>query len=67
MGSSFINIAMPSLSVAANIGAAFELDVAVTVTDSEHLADFTKALVSQESVNWVISGGNLLSKITIVL
>ncbi|KAM5540830.1 hypothetical protein V8D89_005474 [Ganoderma adspersum] len=60
MGSPFINLAMPLISVAANAGATFEVDAVVKITDADHLANFTKALVSEESVDWVISGGNLL-------
>lgn len=58
---------MPSISVSANVGGPIAVDVAVTITDTIRMADFTKALISQESVDWVISAGNLSSKNTIVL
>lgn len=66
-GSSIGNIAMPAIKVVANTGATFELDAAVEVTNSSHLAEFTKTLVSQDSVDWVISGNNLSGKIAVVL
>ncbi len=66
-GSSFGNIAMPAIIVSANTGATFQVDAAVKVTDAGQLVEFTKALVSQDSVDWVISGSNLSGKINTML
>ncbi|TBU23049.1 hypothetical protein BD311DRAFT_704566 [Dichomitus squalens] len=58
-GVSFGNIAMPDVHVVGNAGANFQVDATVNVTNVDHLTDFTKALLTQDSINWVISGNDL--------
>ena len=58
-GASLGNIGMPTINVVGNAGANFELDAPVDVSDVDHLTQFTRALVTQDSVDWVISGNNL--------
>ena len=58
-GASLGNVGMPTVNVAGNAGANFELDAPVDISDVDHLTQFTRVLVTQESVDWVISGNNL--------
>ncbi|KAI0631497.1 hypothetical protein C8Q77DRAFT_1218963 [Trametes polyzona] len=53
------SIKMPDLDVAADVGATFEIDADFEVADVGHLTDFTKAMLTEESFDWVISGSNL--------
>ena len=58
-GASLGNIGMPAVNIVGNAGANFELDAPVDISDVDHLTQFTRVLVTQESVDWVISGNNL--------
>ena len=58
-GAALGRIAMPDVDVVGDVGASFEVDATFSVADVGHLADFTKALLTEESFDWVISGSNL--------
>lgn len=58
-GAALGSIAMPDVDVVGDVGASFEVDATFSVADVGHLADFTKALLTEESFDWVISGSNL--------
>ncbi|KAI0668274.1 hypothetical protein C8Q78DRAFT_1081656 [Trametes maxima] len=53
------SIKMPDVDITANIGANFEIDADFEVADVDHLANFTKVMLTKESFDWVISGNNL--------
>ena len=50
---------MPDIDVVGDVGASFEVDATFNVADVDHLTDFTKTLLTEESFDWVISGSNL--------
>ena len=50
---------MPDVDVVGDVGASFEVDATFAVADTDHLADFTKTLLTAETFDWVISGDNL--------
>ncbi|EJD03283.1 uncharacterized protein FOMMEDRAFT_168292 [Fomitiporia mediterranea MF3/22] len=50
---------MPDVNLAADEGAQLDLTADFTVADVDHLTDFTKVLVTEESFQWDISGENL--------
>ena len=53
------SIKMPDIDVVGDVGASFEVDATFDVADTDHLTDFTKTLLTEESFDWVISGSNL--------
>ncbi|KAK0485666.1 hypothetical protein IW261DRAFT_1451420 [Armillaria novae-zelandiae] len=53
------SIEMDNITVTGDLGADFNVRSQFTVTDVDHLTDFTKALVTEESFEWIISGENL--------
>ena len=50
---------MPEINVVGDVGASFEVDATFAVADVDHLTDFTKVMLTEESFDWVISGSNL--------
>ena len=50
---------MPEINVVGDVGASFEVDATFAVADVDHLTDFTKVMLTEESFDWVISGNNL--------
>ncbi|KAK0241921.1 hypothetical protein EDD85DRAFT_820884 [Armillaria nabsnona] len=53
------SIEMDNITVTGDVGADFNMRSQFTVTDVDHLTDFTKVLVTEESFEWIISGENL--------
>ncbi|KAI8977823.1 hypothetical protein BD414DRAFT_466746 [Trametes punicea] len=53
------SIKMPDVNIAADVGASFEVDATFEVADVDHLTNFTKVMLTQESFDWMISGSNL--------
>ncbi|KAI0268735.1 hypothetical protein BC834DRAFT_651204 [Gloeopeniophorella convolvens] len=53
------SIKMPNVNITGDVGGQFEVEASFEVADVGHLTDFTKALLTQESFDWVISGENL--------
>ena len=58
-GKALGSIGMPDVDVVGDVGASFEVDATFAVADTDHLADFTKTLLTAETFDWVISGDNL--------
>lgn len=58
-GSPLGSIAMPNVTLVADVGAALNLSAAFTVSDTSALADFTKVLLTNETFVWDIYGTNL--------
>jgi len=56
------NIAMPDIKIIGRIGAHFDVEANFEIADVDHLTEFTKVLLTQESFDWVISGENLQVK-----
>lgn len=50
---------MPDIDIASDVGATFEIDANFEVADVDHLTNFTKVMLTEESFDWVISGSNL--------
>ncbi|KAI0660249.1 hypothetical protein C8Q70DRAFT_914138 [Cubamyces menziesii] len=53
------SIKMPDVDVVADVGASFEVEATFEVADVDHLTNFTKVMLTEESFDWVISGSNL--------
>ncbi|KAI0370690.1 hypothetical protein BV20DRAFT_966193 [Pilatotrama ljubarskyi] len=53
------SIKMPDIDIVADVGASFEIDATFEVADVDHLTNFTKVMLTEESFDWVISGSNL--------
>ncbi|OJT10827.1 hypothetical protein TRAPUB_12696, partial [Trametes pubescens] len=53
------SINMPDIDIASDVGATFEIDANFEVADVDHLTNFTKVMLTEESFDWVISGSNL--------
>jgi hypothetical protein len=53
------HVAMKDISVTGDVGGAIDTEATFTVADVGHLTDFTKALLTEESFEWEISGENL--------
>ncbi|TFK75313.1 hypothetical protein BDN72DRAFT_885777, partial [Pluteus cervinus] len=53
------NIKMNDIQVVADVGAKFTATSSFVVADVAHLTDFTKALLTEEEFEWMISGDNL--------
>ncbi|KAI0354382.1 hypothetical protein OH77DRAFT_1404952 [Trametes cingulata] len=53
------SIKMPDIDIVADVGANFEIDATFEVADVDHLTNFTKVMLTEESFDWVISGSNL--------
>ncbi|RPD70056.1 hypothetical protein L226DRAFT_261105 [Lentinus tigrinus ALCF2SS1-7] len=58
-GASIGSIDMPTIDVVGDVGADFEVDATFKVASVDHLAEFTKTMLTEESFDWVISGTNL--------
>ncbi|KAJ7668375.1 hypothetical protein DFH06DRAFT_1181491 [Mycena polygramma] len=58
-GQALGHITMDPLKVAADIGATLDTSSTFTVADVDHLTEFTKALLTEESFDWQITGENL--------
>ncbi|KAI9066059.1 hypothetical protein FKP32DRAFT_1566723 [Trametes sanguinea] len=56
------SIKMPDVDVVADVGANFEVEATFEVADVDHLTNFTKVMLTEESFDWVISGSNLSGK-----
>jgi len=50
---------MKDISVTGDVGGDIDAESTFTVADVDHLADFTKTLLTTESFDWEISGDNL--------
>ena len=50
---------MPDVSLAADEGAQLDFTAEFSVADVDHLTEFTKVMVTEESFQWDISGENL--------
>ena len=50
---------MPDVSLTGDEGASLDLEAEFSVADVDHLTDFTKELLTEQSVEWDISGENL--------
>ncbi|EPQ57376.1 hypothetical protein GLOTRDRAFT_120580 [Gloeophyllum trabeum ATCC 11539] len=50
---------MPDVKLTGNVGAQLDLDATFEVADVDHLSDFTKVLLTEESFDWEIAGENL--------
>ena len=50
---------MPTVQLAADEGAQLDLQADFQVADVDHLTDFTKVLLTEESFEWEIAGENL--------
>ncbi|KAI0049858.1 hypothetical protein FA95DRAFT_1604022 [Auriscalpium vulgare] len=53
------SLKMPDINITGDVGAQFEVDGAFSVADVDHLTEFTKVLLTEESFDWVITGENL--------
>lgn len=53
------SINMPDIDIASDVGATFEIDANFEVADVDHLTNFTKVMLTEESFDWIISGSNL--------
>ncbi|KAI0821788.1 hypothetical protein BC628DRAFT_1341231 [Trametes gibbosa] len=53
------SIKMPDINIASDVGATFEIDAIFDVADVDHLTNFTKVMLTEQSFDWVISGSNL--------
>ncbi|KAI0063538.1 hypothetical protein BV25DRAFT_1915044 [Artomyces pyxidatus] len=53
------SIKMPDIRITGDVGGQFEVEATFNIADANHLADFTKTLLTEESFEWVISGENL--------
>ena len=56
------SIAMPPIDVVGGAGASFEVNATFKVASVDHLTEFTKAMLTEPSFDWVISGTNLSGK-----
>lgn len=50
---------MPDVSLTADVGAQLDVTSTFSVSDVDHLTDFTKVLLTEESFEWEIAGENL--------
>ncbi|KAA1471743.1 hypothetical protein DENSPDRAFT_133322 [Dentipellis sp. KUC8613] len=53
------SIKMPDINITGDVGAQFEIEATFNVADVDHLTNFTKVLLTEESFDWMISGDNL--------
>ncbi|RDX40651.1 hypothetical protein OH76DRAFT_1365915 [Lentinus brumalis] len=58
-GASIGSIDMPAIDLVGDVGASFEVDATFKVASVDHLTEFTKVMLTEESFDWVISGSNL--------
>ncbi|KAK2467793.1 hypothetical protein APHAL10511_000088 [Amanita phalloides] len=58
-GQSLGSIRMNKVHVAGDVGATINANSLFTVAEVAHLTDFTKALLTERSFDWVINGNNL--------
>ncbi|KAI0321180.1 hypothetical protein OF83DRAFT_1280620 [Amylostereum chailletii] len=58
-GKALGSIKMPDINVTGDVGAEFNVDAAFNVSDVDHLTDFTRTLLTEESFEWDITGENL--------
>ncbi len=58
-GASIGSIDMPAIDFVGDVGASFEVDATFKVASVDHLTEFTKVMLTEESFDWVISGSNL--------
>lgn len=53
------SIKMPDVTLAADEGAQLDITADFAVSDVDHLTDFTRTLLTEESFEWEIAGENL--------
>lgn len=53
------SIAMPPVQLAGDVGATIDVTGAFQVADVDHLTDFTKVMLTEESFEWTIAGQDL--------
>ncbi|THH12496.1 hypothetical protein EW146_g7640 [Bondarzewia mesenterica] len=58
-GQALGSIKMPDVNVTGGVGAQFTIDSTFNVADVDHLTDFTRVLLTEDSFDWEISGENL--------
>ncbi|KZT27986.1 hypothetical protein NEOLEDRAFT_1129882 [Neolentinus lepideus HHB14362 ss-1] len=58
-GKSLGSIKMPDVKLKGDVGAQLDLETTFDVVDVDHLANFTAALLTEESFEWDITGENL--------
>lgn len=50
---------MPDVNLVADEGAQLDITADFSIADVDHLTDFTKVLLTEESFEWDIAGDNL--------
>ncbi|KDQ57731.1 hypothetical protein JAAARDRAFT_69819 [Jaapia argillacea MUCL 33604] len=58
-GSPLGTIALPDVQIVGDVGAQMNVTATFQVSDVQHLTDFTKVLLTEESFDWYMSGDNL--------
>ncbi|KAJ8482152.1 hypothetical protein ONZ45_g15054 [Pleurotus djamor] len=53
------NMKLDAVNVVGDVGAELDVETTFDITDVDHITDFTKVLLTEESFEWEISGENL--------